>query len=103
MPSLNPLRGAPAQPPTINSDEIFPLHFLDNQMSPRELVLSHTLLFNSVLDAKKLHDGLVKLVSSGDWRKLGGRLRKQVSDDPVVLASGVMGNRLIIASTRPLV
>ncbi|KAK7992578.1 hypothetical protein PG988_001372 [Apiospora saccharicola] len=77
MQSLNPLRGGPTQPPTIESDEIFKLHFMDNQMSPREIVLSQALLFSSVLDATKLHDGLVKLVSSGDWRKLGGRLRKQ--------------------------
>ncbi|KAK8044003.1 hypothetical protein PG993_004027 [Apiospora rasikravindrae] len=77
MQRLNPWAGASSQPPTIDTDEIFPLHLLDNKIRTLELVLSQTLLFSSVLDATKLHDGLVKLVSNGDWRKLGGRLRKQ--------------------------
>ncbi|KAK8085863.1 hypothetical protein PG997_007134 [Apiospora hydei] len=77
MQRLNPWASAAAQPPTIETDEIFPLHFLDNKMGQLLLVLSQTLLFHSVLDPTKLHDGLVRLVSNGDWRKLGGRLRKQ--------------------------
>ncbi|KAK8117037.1 uncharacterized protein PG998_005318 [Apiospora kogelbergensis] len=41
------------------------------------MVLTQTLLFNVVLDATKLHDGLAKLISKGDRRKRGGRLCKK--------------------------
>ncbi|KAK6821786.1 hypothetical protein PG995_008500 [Apiospora arundinis] len=77
MQSLFSWGAASKQPLTIESDEVFPLHFLDNQMCARELVLTQTMLFDAVLDAAKVHDGLVKLLSTGDWRKLGGRLRKK--------------------------
>ncbi|KAK7943960.1 lysr family regulatory protein [Apiospora aurea] len=62
--SLNPWASAAAQPPTIKTNEIFPLHYLDNKMGRLSLVLSQTLLFHSVLDPTKLHDGLVRLVSN---------------------------------------
>lgn len=64
--------------PVVDTDEIFPLYFLDNLQAGRLLVLCETFKFNDVLDPEKLHDGLVKLIQFGDWRKLGGRLRKKV-------------------------
>lgn len=79
MQSLNPWRVVATQPPKVESDEVFPLHFLDSHMSSLNMVLTQTLLFNVVLDATKLHDGLAKLISKGDRRKLGGRLCKKVS------------------------
>ncbi|KAH7123084.1 hypothetical protein EDB81DRAFT_731804 [Dactylonectria macrodidyma] len=63
--------------PTVETDEIFPLHFLDNLHTGRVIVLSETLRFDQVLDAEKLRDGLTKLLQEGDWRKLGGRLRSR--------------------------
>ncbi|CAH0051352.1 unnamed protein product [Clonostachys solani] len=66
--------------PVVDTDEIFPLYFLDNLQAGRVLVLSETFKFNDVLDPEKLHDGLKKLIQLGDWRKLGGRLRKKPDD-----------------------
>lgn len=67
--------------PTVEADEVYPLHFLDNLSTGRVIVLSETLRFDQVLDANKLHDGLAKLIQQGHWRKLGGRLRMQVRID----------------------
>ncbi|RYP38440.1 hypothetical protein DL767_002556 [Monosporascus sp. MG133] len=61
--------------PIVETDEIYPLYFLDNLAAGRGSVLSETLRFNHVLDAGKLYNGLTRLIQYGDWRKLGGRLR----------------------------
>ncbi|KAH7311631.1 hypothetical protein B0I35DRAFT_411803 [Stachybotrys elegans] len=68
--------GRPAAFPTVTSDDIYPLHLMDSTAD----VLEHTPLvlmrFNDVLDADKLHAALAKLLSTGDWRKMTGRLRR---------------------------
>ncbi|KAI0185005.1 hypothetical protein EV127DRAFT_213976 [Xylaria flabelliformis] len=62
--------------PIVETDEVYPLYFLDNLAAGRDSVLSETLRYNHVLDANKLHSGLIKLIQhGGNWRKLGGRLR----------------------------
>ena len=64
--------------PAIETDDIYPLHFLDQLSTTRGVILSGTLRFNSVLDPVKLGDGLTRLITKhGDWRKLGGRLRQR--------------------------
>ncbi|KAM5386611.1 hypothetical protein ACJZ2D_000574 [Fusarium nematophilum] len=73
---LGSLFGEP-QYQRIETDEAYPLHLLDNLHGGRSIILSETLRFNQVLDAAKRHDGLVKLLGRGDWRKLGGRLRQR--------------------------
>lgn len=65
--------------PVVETDEIYPLFFLDNLAAGRESILSETLRFKEVLDSGKLYNGLTKLIQYGDWRKLGGRLRLRVS------------------------
>ncbi|KAI1304517.1 hypothetical protein F5Y03DRAFT_384741 [Xylaria venustula] len=62
-------------PPTVETDEVYPLYFMDNLAAGRDSVLSETLRYNHVLDVSKLHDGLTRLIHHGDWRKIGGRLR----------------------------
>jgi hypothetical protein len=37
------------------------------------------MLFNDVLDADMLNASLSRLLEIGDWRKLGGRLKRVVS------------------------
>lgn len=77
-------------PPTLDDDEVYPLFFLDNLSTGRVIVLSEALRFDAVLDPIKLRDGLTKLIQQGDWRKLGGRLRTQVSENwvfPLVVDS----------------
>lgn len=65
-------------PPPVQSDDIYPVHMLDDTKSLRGIVVTWTLRFNDVLDAVKLHEALSKLLEIGDWRKIGGRLRLKV-------------------------
>ena len=71
-------------PPQIESDDVYPVHMLDDIKTFRDLAVIWTLRFNDVLDADKLHTSLSKLLEIGDWRKVGGRLRLNVSLIPIV-------------------
>jgi hypothetical protein len=87
MESILHLLGASSSkvpPPRIESDDVYPVHMLDDIKTFRDLVVTWTLRFNDVLDADKLHTSLSKLLEIGDWRKVGGRLRLNVSLIPVV-------------------
>ncbi|KPM44900.1 hypothetical protein AK830_g1651 [Neonectria ditissima] len=68
---------APAKtaPPPVETDDVYPVHMLDDTGTLRGIVVTWTLRFNDVLDADKLHTSLLKLLDIGDWRKIGGRLR----------------------------
>lgn len=81
---LPPKRQAP---PTVPSDEIIPMSYFDTVSSINHLVMAWYILFNDVLDAGKLRDSLERLVSTGTWRKLGGRIRRNVSNNPLRLSS----------------
>lgn len=59
-------------------DHVYPVHMLDDSTTLRGIVMTWTLCFNDVLDADRLHTALSKLLSIGDWKKLGGRLRLNV-------------------------
>jgi len=65
-------------PSVIESDDVYPLHMLDDTKTLRGIVVTWTLCFNDALDADKLHASLAKLLEIEDWRKLGGRLRLKV-------------------------
>lgn len=60
------------------SDDVFPVHFVDQAGIIRASIINYTFRFNDVLDPGNLHGSLVKLLGMEDWRKLGGRLRKDV-------------------------
>jgi hypothetical protein len=82
MEAISRLLGAsPARstPPAFETDDVFPVHMLDDTKSLRDIVVAWTLRFNDVLDADKLHTSLSRLLEIGDWRKVGGRLRRNVS------------------------
>jgi hypothetical protein len=69
-------------------EDIYPIHALDDVKSNRAYV-DWLMVFNDVLDAKKLNDALSRLLDIGDWKKLGGRLRFKVckpQEDIVELA-----------------
>ena len=70
-----------AKPPPLRvaTDNVYPLHMMDDNKTLREIAVTWTLRFNDVLDADKLHDSLSRLLEIGDWRKVGGRLRLKVS------------------------
>ncbi|PHH77081.1 hypothetical protein CDD80_950 [Ophiocordyceps camponoti-rufipedis] len=58
----------------VQAKDVFPLHTFDDAKINHKL-LAWVMRFNDILDAKKLHDSLQRLLEIGDWRKLGGRLR----------------------------
>ncbi|CAA9964402.1 hypothetical protein PTMSG1_07761 [Pyrenophora teres f. maculata] len=58
-------------------DDVYPVHLLDDTKTFRSILIAWTLCFNDVLDADKLQSSLAKLLETGDWRKLGGRLRRK--------------------------
>jgi hypothetical protein len=70
---------AKAPPPRVETDDIYPVHMLDDNKTLRDIVVTWTLRFNDTLDADKLHTSLSRLLEIGDWRKVGGRLRLKVS------------------------
>ncbi|OCK91466.1 uncharacterized protein K441DRAFT_208219 [Cenococcum geophilum 1.58] len=78
MEALRRLLGAsPARrlPPPVESDDVYPVHMLDDTKTLRSIVVTWTLCFNDVLDTDNLHASLSRLLEIGDWRKVGGRLR----------------------------
>lgn len=58
-------------------DLVYPVHLHDANFA--KLLMVCTLRFDSVLDHNKLHSALTRLLEIGDWKKLGGRLRRNVS------------------------
>ena len=60
---------------------VFPVHFIDQAGLIRASIINYTLRFNDVLSPSKLHSSLVELLEIGDWRKLGGRLRRTVGEN----------------------
>ncbi|KAL7905485.1 hypothetical protein GGI35DRAFT_488403 [Trichoderma velutinum] len=65
-----------SQPERVSTDTVIPLHSIDDDEVFRSAVLDMTYLFSDVLDANNLHDSLWKLMTTGNWTKLGARLRK---------------------------
>lgn len=71
-----PVRSAPL---AVETDDVYPVHMLDDTNTLRGIVVTWTLRFNDVLNADALSTSLSKLLEIGDWRKVGGRLRLKVS------------------------
>ena len=69
---------APAQVPT---DIVVPLRYWDDSTVLKSLVVFSMSRYDAALDADKLYRSLERLVARKGWRKLGARLRKNVSDD----------------------
>ncbi|KAJ0121348.1 O-acetyltransferase PaAT-2 [Diaporthe amygdali] len=62
---------------TVPVDRIVPFHRFDDAIGLRNSILVWTLRFDDVLDAAKLRDSLNALLSIGNWKRLGGRVRKK--------------------------
>jgi len=69
-----PRPAAPVDP----TDDVILGFPLDDTATNRGIPLSWTMKFDDVLDPDKLHASLARLLSLGDWRKVGGRLRRGV-------------------------
>lgn len=70
------VKGADGHP--IETDEVFPFHYQDHWVGGMGFILSMTFRCNDVLDPEKLRSSLVQLLKLDGWRKLGGRLRRDV-------------------------
>ncbi|PFH61754.1 hypothetical protein XA68_16374 [Ophiocordyceps unilateralis] len=64
------------RPVDTSDDEVYPIHTLDGREGTQNLLLSWMLRFDDVLDAQMLYRSLCRLIELGDWRKLGGRYRR---------------------------
>jgi hypothetical protein len=64
--------------PSISGSDFYPVHALD-RMKDYQTFVATVMLFNDVLDANMLNASLSRLLEIGDWRKLGGRLKRGVS------------------------
>lgn len=69
----------PENPPRVPTDEVVPVHHLDDQFHNKALLLDYTYRFDDVLDPLKLKHAFERLLELEGWRKLGGRLRLNVS------------------------
>lgn len=67
------------RPAYVATDEILPIYDFDSRPQVRDIIIGWTLRFDDILDADKLHVALSRLLEIGDWKKLGGRLRRKVS------------------------
>ncbi|KAG5938571.1 hypothetical protein E4U59_003689 [Claviceps monticola] len=57
----------------------YPVHLMDGSQLNHK-VLGWTMRFDDVLDAEMLRSALTRLLGMGDWRKLGGRLRRDTQN-----------------------
>lgn len=70
-------------PPQDDEYEVYPAHFIDQGGLIRDVISNYVLRYDAVLDPTILHDSLAALLRTGDWRKLGGRLRLNVNLSPI--------------------
>lgn len=70
----------PAAPARVPTDKVIPLHFWDDSPLYRRIALYNLKVFDDALDPEMLRSSLETLVPQDTWQKLGGRLRKNVSD-----------------------
>lgn len=69
----------PLPPARVPTDEVLPMFDFDARPQVRNIIIGWTLRFDDILDADRLGVALCQLLEIGDWRKLGGRLRRRVS------------------------
>ena len=62
-----------------NDLKVIPFNFVDNMKGWRMGIAANTFRFNAAMDAQKLRDSLQRLFEMEGWRKLGARLRMNVS------------------------
>lgn len=78
----------PRRVANVPTDDVFQLNAID-QVGAISNMMGWTMLkFDQVLDPVKLQETLVSLIKTGDWRKLGGRLRRNVRSNSIRSRSG---------------
>jgi len=66
-----------AQSVPVSTDRIVQMHRFDDT-KVNDMTLSYSMYFNDVLDPAIVRSSLSRLLEIGEWRKLGGRLRRNV-------------------------
>lgn len=66
--------------PTVPTDEVLPMHAFDDTPFMRQCPILWTIRFDEILDAAMLNEALSKLFEMDGWRRLGGRIRLNVSE-----------------------
>ncbi|OGM42336.1 hypothetical protein ABOM_007874 [Aspergillus bombycis] len=61
--------------PSVDEPDMYPVHPVDH-IKDCQTFVAMVMVFNDALDADMLSDSLSKLLEIGDWRKLGGRLKR---------------------------
>lgn len=62
-----------------NDLKIIPFNFVDNMKGWRMGIAANTFRFNAAMDPQKLRNSLQRLFEMEGWRKLGARIRMNVS------------------------
>ncbi|KAM7197241.1 putative lysr family regulatory protein [Rhypophila sp. PSN 637] len=65
--------------PPVATDDVIPCGGFDDTRTVRSIIMGCAFRFNEVLDCDKIHAALARLLEIGEWRKLGGRLRLNLS------------------------
>lgn len=60
---------------SVDADEVFPVHMLDDTTTLRGIVVIGALVFNE----EKFHASRARLLDIGDCKKVSGKLRLEVS------------------------
>ena len=63
-----------------SSDQVLPLHWFEDGFMWKKVIVYTLLVFDDALDPEKLRDALTKLIQRDGYKKLGARLRKNVSE-----------------------
>ena len=66
-------------PPTVLTDTVLPVSLWDDRDIGRTWCLHYCYRFNDVLDPNELRSSLERLMQMGEWRRLGARIRRNVS------------------------
>lgn len=69
----------PAAPSQVPTDTVIPGNYFDDNTVYRSILLNPMLKFDDVLDHEKLKISLERLLGRPDWRRLGARIRLNVS------------------------
>lgn len=69
----------PQGPPRVPTDKVVPMYDADDNAVNRAIIMLFMMKFDDVLDPEKLRSSLEKLLNRDGWRKLGARMRLNVS------------------------
>lgn len=64
---------------TLPGDRVRPLHFFENNLLVQGNNMSGLAVFDEAIDPEVLREALENVVKRPGWKKLGGRLKRNVS------------------------